>query len=91
MTGISPPVKAAKHSKRSRRERQCHGTSCVCGVSAECCRCMGSLPDGQAKCCHVDALARQHANAFEHAIWKRHVEYNISGLGKETDSGASFA
>lgn len=52
---------------------------------------MGSLPDGQAKCCHVDALARQHANAFEHAIWKRHVEYNISGLGKETDSGAQFA
>ncbi|KAH7390668.1 hypothetical protein BKA66DRAFT_439965 [Pyrenochaeta sp. MPI-SDFR-AT-0127] len=38
----------------------------------------GSLPDGQAKCCQVDALARQHASAFEHAIWKRHVEEHYS-------------
>jgi hypothetical protein len=32
------------------------------------CKCMGSWPDGHAKCCQVDALALQHANAIEHAI-----------------------
>jgi hypothetical protein len=32
------------------------------------CKCMGSRPDGHAKCCQVDALALQHANAIEHAI-----------------------
>lgn len=42
------------------------------------CRCMGSLPDGHAKCCQVDALARQHANAIEPAIWVRHVEDRYS-------------
>lgn len=42
---------------------------------------MGSLPDGVAKCCQVDALARLHASAFQHAIWVRHAEdqYGRSG------------
>jgi hypothetical protein len=43
-----------------------------------CCKCKDSLPDGHAKCCQVDALARQHANAIEHAIWVRHAEDRYS-------------
>ena len=30
----------------------------------------------------VDALARQHANAFEPAIWKRHAKEHDSGPGR---------
>lgn len=64
MTGISALLKAARHGKRAdadasimQKQRQLHY-----------CKCKGSRPDGHAKCCQVDALARQHANAFDHAI-----------------------
>jgi hypothetical protein len=42
---------------------------------------MGSLPDGYAKCCQIDALARQRANAFEHAIWNCMWRIDTVGLG----------
>jgi hypothetical protein len=55
MAGISALLKAARQSKRSRRGHQFHAKA----APVELCTCMGSVPDGHAKCCQVDALARQ--------------------------------
>lgn len=49
---------------------------------------MGSLPDEQAKCCHVDALAPAPSSMQSgKGMWSS----GIPGLGKETDSGDQFA
>jgi len=50
--------------------------------------CMGSRSDRHVKCCQVDALARQHASALEHAIWARHVEARCSRLGRVRPAAA---
>ncbi|KAF1836341.1 hypothetical protein BDW02DRAFT_493762, partial [Decorospora gaudefroyi] len=55
MAGINALLKAARHGKRSRRGHQCHAKA----APVEICTCMGGLPDGHAKCCQLDALARQ--------------------------------
>jgi hypothetical protein len=55
MTGTNVLLRAAGQSKRSRRRRGRH----VKAAPVEKCTCMGRLPDGHAKCCQIDALARQ--------------------------------
>lgn len=55
MAGTKVLLKAARQSKRSRRRRRRH----VKAAAVEMCTCMGRLPDGHAKCCQIDALARQ--------------------------------
>jgi hypothetical protein len=66
MPGTSALLKAARHSKRIRRGRQCNAKAAL----VESCTCMGSSLDGHAKCCQVDALARQLPAPFGHAIWR---------------------
>lgn len=36
MSGINPPARAVGQGKRIRRERQFHGTSCICGMLYVC-------------------------------------------------------
>lgn len=60
-------VKAARHGKRSRRERQgacksSDGGRCRCRVVCVVCL------TGMLSVVKIDALARQHANAFGQAI-----------------------
>jgi hypothetical protein len=49
MTGSNALLKAARHGKRSRRGHQCHAKAAPVGI----CTCMGSMPDGHAKCCQL--------------------------------------
>jgi hypothetical protein len=77
MTGINALLKAARHGKRADADASVRQKQ----RQLRCRRCMGSLPDGHAKCCQVDALARQHANAFEHAIWNCMWRIGTVGLG----------
>lgn len=86
MTGINPPVRAARHSKRSRRERHMSrhkqrlrnavGAWVVCLVDKlSVVRLMRWL----------DSTPAPSSMQSGRGMWSS----NVSGLGKETDSGSS--
>ncbi len=79
LTGISTVVRAARQGKVSKADATANAGQKQRWRSAV--SCMGSLLVVHAKCCQVDALARQHASALSRQSGKGMWRSSTIGVG----------